>query len=285
MEYTTAQPIMTMPVTTAGYHDYNNQNNWMNNPFAYFIWMFAFRYLGMGNGWGNGGFGGEGVASNRGFQADRADQVLNASQIDAIRSQVAQIQADVSCGNANGMRFLDQLQQEARANGVAIQGVTGAICDAKTAVLSTLSDLQWRISNDTASVIAAINQCCCNTQNSIDTLACGIEKQILQQTNQIQGQLAANQFNTQAGFNSVTNGISQLGFALQQNDCNLRQLIAAEGCATRQLMRDLHTEDIIATKDATISSLQGKILEYSQAAQTATIINALKPATATTPAA
>ena len=275
MEYT--QPLMTMPVTTAGYHDYNNQNNWMNNPFAYFIWMFAFRYLGMGNGWGNGY--GNGV---NGFAADRADQVLNATQIDALRAQVGQILADVQCGNANGMRFLEQLQNEARANGVAIQGVNGAICDAKTAVLGTLNDLQWRISNDTASVIQAINTCCCNTQNSIDRLACGIEKEILQQTNQIQGQLASNQFATQAGFNQIGQGIAQLGFALQQNDCNMRQLIQAEGCATRQLMRDLHTEDIIATKDATISSLQGKILEYSQAAQTATIINALKPATTTT---
>lgn len=263
-----------MPVTTAGY-DNNGYNNWMNNPFAYFIWMFAFRYLGMGNGWGNGDH-------QSGFAADRADQVLNASQIDALRAQVGQILADVQCGNANGMRFLEQLQNEARANGVAIQGVNGAICDAKTAVLGSLNDLQWRMSTDTASVIQAINSCCCNTQNSIDRLSCGIEKEILQQTNQIQGQLASNQFNTQAGFNAITNGISQLGFAMQQNDCNLRQLIAQEGCATRQLMRDLHTEDIIATKDATISSLQGKILEYSQAAQTATIINALKPATTTT---
>lgn len=278
MEYT-PQPIMTMPVTTAGYDNNGGYNNWMNNPFAYFIWMFAFRYLGMGNGWGNGN------DHINGFQADRADQVLNATQIDALRAQVGQILADVQCGNANGMRFLEQLQNEARANGVAIQGVNGAICDAKSAVLSTLNDLQWRMSTDTASVIQAINNCCCSTQNSIDRLSCGIEKEILQQTNQIQGQLASNQFNTQAGFNSVGQGIAQLGFALQQNDCNLRQLIQAEGSMTRQLMRDLHTEDIIATKDATISSLQGKILEYSQAAQTATIINALKPATTTTAAA
>lgn len=271
MEYN--QPLMTMPVTTAGYDQYNNgAGMWMNNPFAYLIWIYALRWMG-GFGYGNN-FDQTG--------ADRAGQVLNASQIDAIRETVGKIQADVSCGNANGMRFLEQVAAEARANGLALVDVKGNICDAKTAVLSQLTNMQWQNSQDIASVVAAINSCCCSTQNKIDGLACGIEKQILQQTNALQGQLAANQMNTQQGFNQIANGISSLGYAMSQNDCNLRQLISAEGCATRQLMRDLHTEDILATKDATISALQGKILEYSQAAQTATIINALKPATTTT---
>lgn len=274
MEYT--QPFMTMPVTPGNHGDGYGAGNWMNNPFAYLIWIYALRW--MNNGWGNG-FGPGGAA-----EADRAGQVLQSSQIDAIRETVGGIAADVACGNANGMRFLEQIQNEARANGVAICNVNGAICDAKTAVLSQLSDMQWRSSAEIANVVNNINQCCCATQNKIDSLGCGIEKQILNQTNQVQNQLAANQLNVQAGFNQVTNSISSLGYTIAQNDCSIRQLISQEGCATRQLMRDLHTEDILATKDATINSLQGKILEYSQAAQTATIINALKPTTTTTTA-
>ena len=264
--------MFTMPVTSApGYDQYNNgMNNMWNNPFAYLIWIYAFRMF----GWNNG----QDLTNG----ADRAGQALQASQIDAVRETVGRILSDVQCGNNAGQRFLEQIAAEARANGVAIVDVKGQLCDAKTAVLSQLTNMQWQSSQEIAQVINAINSCCCSTQNKIDTLGCGIEKQILQQTNQIQGQLASNQMNTQQGFNQIANGLSSLGYAMSQNDCNLRQLISAEGCATRQLMRDLHTEDILATKDATISSLQGKILEYSQAAQTATIINALKPATTTT---
>ena len=271
MEYNN-QPMFTMPVTSVpGYDQYNNgMNNMWNNPFAYLIWIYAFRMF----GWNNNGQDPNG--------ADRAGQALQASQIDAVRETVGRILSDVQCGNNAGQRFLEQIAAEARANGVAITDVKGQLCDAKTAVLSQLTNMQWQNSQEIAQVINAINSCCCSTQNKIDTLGCGIEKQILQQTNQIQGQLASNQMNTQQGFNQIANGLSSLGYAMSQNDCNLRQLISAEGCATRQLMRDLHTEDILATKDATISSLQGKILEYSQAAQTATIINALKPATTTT---
>ena len=51
MEYN--QPLMTMPVTTAGYDQYNNgAGMWMNNPFAYLIWIYALRWMG-GFGYGN----------------------------------------------------------------------------------------------------------------------------------------------------------------------------------------------------------------------------------------
>lgn len=264
MEYSHT-PVMTMPVTTAGATD-NGYNTWMNNPFAYLIWIYALRNFGFGNG----------VGVDAAVGADRAGQVLNASQIDAIRETVGQIQADVTCGNANGMRFLEQIAAEARANGVAITNVNGTICDAKTAVLSQLSNMQWQSSEQIASVINAINSCCCATQSKIDSLGCGIEKEILTQTNVLQSQLNSNREATNLGFANIANGISNLGFQLAQQDCSLKQLISSEGCATRQLMRDLHTEDIITQKNATIADLQGQIFKYSQAAQTAEIISALK---------
>jgi hypothetical protein len=267
MEYT--NPVMTMPVTTAG--DGYNGNNWMNNPFAYLIWIYALRNFGFGNGVDANALGG----------ADRAGQVLNASQVDAIRETVGRILSDVQCGNANGMRFLEQIANEARANGVAITDVNGTICDAKTAVLSQLTHMQWQSSQEIASVVAAVKDCCCATQSKLDSLGCGIEKEILAQTNTLERTLTNNQYATQAGFANIANGISNLGFQLAQQDCGIRQLISSEGCATRQLMRDLHTEDIITQKNTQIADLQGQIFKYSQAAQTAEIINALK--TTTTP--
>ena len=268
MEYT--QPMMTVPLTTAGIND-NGYNTWMNNPFAYLIWIYALRNFGFGNGVGVDGGG-----------ADRAGQVLNASQVDAIRETVGRILSDVQCGNANGMRFLEQIANEARANGVAITNVNGAICDAKTAVLSQLSNMQWQSSEQIASVINAISSCCCTTQNKIDGLACGIEKEILKQTNELQRQIDYNRDSAERGFASIANGISSLGFQLQTQDCGLKQLIQAEGSATRQLMRDLHTEDIITQKNTQIADLQSQIFRYSQHAQTAEIIAALKPTTTTT---
>ena len=268
MEYSHT-PVMTMPVTTAGAD--NGYNTWMNNPFAYLIWIYALRNFGFGNGVGVDGVG-----------ADRAGQVLNASQVDAIRETVGRILSDVQCGNANGMRFLEQIANEARANGVAITNVNGTICDAKTAVLSQLTNMQWQSSREIASVVEAINSCCCTTQNKIDNLACGIEKEILGQTNELQRILSANREASNLGFAQIANGISNLGFQLQSQDCGLKQLIQAEGSATRQLMRDLHTEDIITQKNTVIGDLQSQLFKYSQAAQTAEIIAALKTTTTTT---
>lgn len=248
--------MMTMPVTTAGTADGYNNNVW-NNPFMYLIWLAIFR---------QGGWFGTGTNDPNSVGAS----TLNSAQVDAIRETVGRIQSDVSCGNANGMRLLDQIVNEARALGVAVTDINGNICDAKTAILGALTNIQYQSSQQTASIVAAVKDCCCATQNKLDALGCGIEKQILTQTNSIQ-----------AGFNSIGNGISNLGYQLAQQDCGIKQLIASEGCATRQLMRDLHTEDIITQKNTQIENLQGQIFKYSQAAQTAEIINALK--TSSTP--
>ena len=248
-----SNPMMTMPVTTAGTNDGFGNNVW-NNPFMYLIWLAIFR---------QGGFFGNG-------DPNVAGQTLNSAQVDAIRDTVAQIHSDVTCGNANGMRLLDQIAAEARTLGVAVTDINGNICDTKTAILGALTNIAFQSSQETASVVAAVKDCCCATQSRLDSLGCGIEKQILNQTNSIQ-----------AGLTTLGNGISNLGFQLAQQDCGIKQLIAAEGSQTRQLMRDLHTEDIITQKNTQIESLQGQIFKYSQAAQTAEIINALK--TTTTP--
>lgn len=255
MEYT--NPMMTMPVTTAGAADGFGNNAW-NNPFMYLIWLAIFR---------QGGFFGNGYGDPNAVGAS----TLNSAQVDAIRDTVAQIHSDVNCGNANGMRILDQIASDARALGVAITDLSGNICDAKTAVLGALTNISFQNSQETASIVAAVKDCCCATQSKLDALGCGIEKGLLNQT------IAIN-----SGFTTIGNGISNLGFQLAQQDCGIKQLIASEGCQTRQLMRDLHTEDIITQKNTQISELQGQIFKYSQAAQTAEIINALKT-TSTTP--
>jgi hypothetical protein len=168
------------------------------------------------------------------------------------------------------MRILDQIANDARALGVAITDVSGNICDAKTAILGALTNIAFQSSQETASIVAAVKDCCCATQNKLDMLGCSIEKGILNQT------IAMNN-----GFTTLGNGISNLGFQLAQQDCGIKQLIANEGCQTRQLMRDLHTEDIINQKNTVIGDLQSQLFKYSQAAQTAEMIAALKTSSTT----
>lgn len=67
--------------------------------------------------------------------------------------------------------------------------------------------------------------------------------------------------------------------------CQILRAIEQEGCANRELQREIqyqNTRDQLATKSAEVESLKNQIININaMAAQTATIINALKPATTT----
>lgn len=77
----------------------------------------------------------------------------------------------------------------------------------------------------------------------------------------------------------------QLASQQQQCCCQVLQKIEQEGCANRELQREIQTQgyrDQLAAKSAEVESLKNQIININaMAAQTATIINALKPATTT----
>lgn len=80
-----------------------------------------------------------------------------------------------------------------------------------------------------------------------------------------------------AGFGSVTAGLNQLGYQQQQCCCELKGAIHAEGEATRALI----TENIIqGLRDRIVAKdqeLQTANFQLSQQAQSAALINALRP--------
>jgi hypothetical protein len=80
-----------------------------------------------------------------------------------------------------------------------------------------------------------------------------------------------------AGFSSVTAGLNQLGYQQQQCCCELKGAIHAEGEATRALI----TENIIqGLRDRIVAKdqeLQTANFQLSQQAQSAALINALRP--------
>lgn len=79
------------------------------------------------------------------------------------------------------------------------------------------------------------------------------------------------------GFGNVTAGLNQLGYQQQQCCCEIKGAIHAEGEATRALI----TENIIqGLRDRIVAKdqeLQTANFQLSQQAQSATLINALRP--------
>ena len=278
-------PMFTMPVSSVDSGRSNdNYGNW-NNPFVYLVWMWAFSM-----------FGGNGLWGNRNGVGTVETQAITASQVDDIRAQVAAIRQGIECGDANIMRAVDQLADTARANQIKIDGgftavnqnlcsgfgsVNSNICDAKTAVLGALCNIEHNLAMQGCQFANQMQQCCCELKTAIGDVECSIEKGLLNQTIQLnQGLCGVNQNIQQTG-TQIANGISNLGFTIQQQFCNTNSLIEAntravqaEGAMTRQLLVD-------QVKDAEISRLRGIVAENSQQRQTTELFAAQQAQTAT----
>lgn len=239
-------PMFTMPVSSVDSGRSNdNYGNW-NNPFVYLVWMWAFSM-----------FGGNGLWGNRNGVGTVETQAITASQVDDIRAQVAAIRQGIECGDANIMRAVDQLADTARANQIKIDGgftavnqnlcsgfgsVNSNICDAKTAVLGALCNIEHNLAMQGCQFANQMQQCCCELKTAIGDVECSIEKGLLNQTIQLnQGLCGVNQNIQQTG-TQIANGISNLGFTIQQQFCNTNSLIEAntravqaEGAMTRFL--------------------------------------------------
>ena len=146
-------------------------------------------------------------------------------------------------------------------------------------------------------IVGAINSSAMSTQQ-------GIYNNTL---NQVQSQAATNLSMCQ-GFGGINSAIDrgvgslnlniasqgaesrlqaqQLASQQQACCCEVKQAIEREGCLNRELQREIQTQnfrDQLAAKSAEVESLKNQIININaMAAQTATIINALKPATTTT---
>lgn len=278
-------PMFTMPVSSVDSGRSNdNYGNW-NNPFVRLVWMWAFSM-----------FGGNGLWGNRNGVGTVETQAITASQVDDIRAQVAAIRQGIECGDANIMRAVDQLADTARANQIKIDGgftavnqnlcsgfgsVNSNICDAKTAVLGALCNIERNLAMQGCQFANQMQQRCRELKTAIGDVECSIEKGLLNQTIQLnQGLCGVNQNIQQTG-TQIANGISNLGFTIQQQFCNTNSLIEAntravqaEGAMTRQLLVD-------QVKDAEISRLRGIVAENSQQRQTTELFAAQQAQTAT----
>lgn len=185
----------------------NNQNEWMNNPFAYIMFLALFRN-GFG-GWGDGN--GNGVAT-QGIETQ--------AQLNAIRTQLQDNQnADCIKSAIQGNGFA--LSQLAQTLNIDFNTLQKCCCDVQAAIQQVAGQIGFsaeRVINAVnlgdCNVIQAIQNCCCQTQRQIADFRADVQLQTCQQT----GELRNGQ--RDLGF-AITQGFSSTAFQAQQDKCDI----------------------------------------------------------------
>lgn len=184
----------------------NNQNEWMNNPFAYIMFLALFR-----NGFG--GFGGDG--NGVGTQG-----IETQAQLNAIRTQLQDNQnADCIKSAIQGNGFA--LSQLAQTLNIDFNTLQKCCCDVQAAIQQVAGQVGFsaeRVINAVnmgdCRVIEAIKDCCCTTQRQMADFRADAQLQMCQQTNTLQrGQDFINR--------SIERGFAAQGFQAQQDKCEI----------------------------------------------------------------
>lgn len=135
----------------------------------------------------------------------------------------------------------------------------------------------YSTNNAINSIGMALQNCCCETQQSIANLGyqmgqgfCGVDKSILQSN-----------FQNQAGFNGITNQLASCCCDLERGQENIKYAVSE---ATNQLLvaNDKNTDRIInyltqTEMDKLRTELQSAQFQLSQLSQTSNIVNTLMP--------
>lgn len=233
-----------------------NNNQWMNNPFIYLVFLMMF---------GNGGFWG----NRNGLQGAEIQ-----GQLDSLRNQMADNQnsnlimgaiqgnnCDLKTLASNLNCDFNQLQNSVCAVRSAIEQVGGKIGYSAERVINAanLGDMN---------IIQQLKDCCCQTQQNI--IKMGYEQQLAtcNQTNTLQNAI-------QYVATGVERGFSASSFQNAQDKCDI---IRANQDNTQRIIDTLNNH--------WNSDLQQRYndarLELSQQKQNATLIAALKTTTTAT---
>lgn len=212
----------------------------------------------LGNGFG--GFGGNRAAAGIGYDTGALNGIQG--QLNNLSGQVANADRDLLMQTSGQNQFIGNL---VNSTGDAIVG----------AINSSAMSTQQGIYNNTLNQVqsqAATNLSMCQGFGGINS---AIDRGVGSLNLNIASQGAESRLQAQ-----------QLASQQQACCCEVKQAIEREGCANRELQREIQTQnfrDQLAAKSAEVESLKNQIININaMAAQTATIINALKPATTTT---
>lgn len=232
-----------------------NNNQWMNNPFIYLVFLMMF---------GNGGFWG----NRNGLQGAEIQ-----GQLDSLRNQMADNQnsnlimgaiqgnnCDLKSLASNLNCDFNQLQSSVCAVRSAIEQVGGKIGYSAERVINAanLGDMN---------IIQQLKDCCCQTQQNI--IKMGYEQQLAtcNQTNTLQNAI-------QYVATGVERGFAASSFQNAQDKCDI---IRSSQDNTQRIIDTLNNHWQCDLQQR----YNDARLELSQQKQNATLIAALKPATAT----
>ena len=240
-------------------------NNWMNNPFAYIMFLALFRNGGFG--WGNGD--GSGPA---------AQGIETQAQLNAIRTQLQDNQnADCIKSAIQGNAFA--IRQLAQNLNIDFNTLQKCCCDVQAAIQQVAGQVGFsaeRVINAVnmgdCNVIQAIKDCCCQTQQLVQRM--GYENQLAQKDN-----IAAMQkgfcdlgFGMQAGFDRTNTGLergfSQVGYETQKQTCDI---INNANANTQRVIDTLNNH----WKDEQALQIQDLKFQLSQERQNNLLLNRL----------
>lgn len=214
----------------------------------------------IGSWLGNGGFGGFGGNRAAGIGYDTGALNGIQGQLNNLSGQVANADRDLLMQTSGQNQFIGNL---VNSTGDAIVGAINASSQATQQGIfgNAMSNVQAQAANSLAMCqgFGGINS---SIDRGIGALNLNIADQGAQSRLQAQ-ELAAQQ---------------------QSCCCQVLRAIEQEGCANRELQREIQTQalrDVLANAQAENAALKSQIFQTNaMAQQTATIINALKPATA-----
>ena len=211
----------------------------------------------LGNGFG--GFGGNRATAGIGYDTGALNGIQG--QLNNLSGQVANADRDLLMQTSGQNQFIGNL---VNSTGDAIVG----------AINSTAMNTQQGIYNNTLNAVqsqAATNLAMCQGFGGINS---SIDRGFGALNMNIADQGAQSRLQAQ-----------ELASQQQSCCCQILRAIEQEGCANRELQREIqyqNTRDQLAAKSAEVESLKNQIININaMAAQTSTIINALKPATTT----
>lgn len=231
-----------------------NNNNWMNNPFAYIMFLALFRNGGFG--WGNGD--GAGPAT-QGIETQ--------AQLNAIRTQLQDNQnADCIKSAIQGNAFaISQLAQNLNIDFNTLQK---CCCDVQAAIQQVAGQVGFsaeRVINAVnlgdCNIIQALQNCCCQTQRQIADFRADIQLQNCKDTAELR--------NGQRDISTiVTQGFSQVGYETQKQTCDI---INNANANTQRIIDTLNNH----WKDEQALQIQDLKFQLSQERQNNLLLNRL----------
>lgn len=227
-------------------------NNWMNNPFAYIMFLALFRNGGFG--WGNGD-----CSATQGIETQ--------AQLNAIRTQLQDNQnADCIKSAVQGNAFaISQLAQNLNIDFNTLQK---CCCDIQAAIQQVAGQVGFsaeRVINainlGDCNIIQALQNCCCQTQRQIADFRADIQLQNCKDTAELR--------NGQRDISAiVTQGFSQVGYETQKQTCDI---INNANSNTQRIIDTLNNH----WKDEQALQIQDLKFQLSQERQNNLLLNRL----------